>query len=101
LAAVGVGVGLGLDAMKKNDDSKSASECLGDLCTAQGRRDRNDAIAAGNWATVGIVGGAVLAAGSVTLLIVGKHKETPTAASIDATPVVGAQFVGGVIRGRF
>jgi hypothetical protein len=105
LVGIGVGAAFGFVAMAKNNDSKSPSECSPmdqDLCTAAGRHDRSAAITAGNISTVGLIAGGVLAAGGVTMILVGKPKEAASVATtVEAAPMVGAQVLGGVIQGRF
>lgn len=104
LGVVGIGVGAAFAfvAMQKNDDSRS--QCVGDLCTDVGKKSRQDALTAGNVATAGFIGGPVLAAAGLAMILLGHHRESalgPSAASIEAYPVVGPGAFGGGVRGTF
>jgi hypothetical protein len=107
LVGVGVGAALASVAAGKNNDSKAlCSPSNPDLCSAQGRSDRQSAINAGNFATVGFIAGPALVATGLTLVLVGIRRERSTldpapSVSLEAIPMVGAQGVGGLLQGRF
>jgi len=107
LVGVGVGAALAFVATAKNNDSKGlCSPSNPDLCSAQGRSDRQSAINAGNFATVGLIAGPALVATGVTLILVGRRRELSTidpapSVSLEAVPMVGSQGVGALLQGRF
>jgi hypothetical protein len=100
LVGLGAGAFFTFRAVSKNNDSKSG--CSGDLCMPAAKQDRLDARAAGNLATIGLIGGGVLTAAGVTMYIVGR-RSAPRAAerSIEAIPVAGPDAVGALLRGTF
>ena len=66
----GLGTGAAFAALAKQKYNDSLAEgCTGNACTPTGAVIRNDARAYGNYATGAIVGGGVLAAGGVGLLV--------------------------------
>ncbi len=103
IAGLGVGGYFTLRAISKNSDSKSG--CIEDLCTPSGKQDRLDARAAGNTATIALIGGGALTAAGATMFFLGGRSRSsssnPTAAWLEAYPVVGAQAAGAVVRGGF
>jgi len=102
VAGIGIGTVFALQAIAKNEDSKSG--CDGDRCSPAATQDRLDARSFGNAATIGfLAGGAFLAAGT-TLYLVGspsKASRAPSSATLDATPLVAPGALGGVLRGKF
>lgn len=70
LVAAGVGTVLALQAISKNNASKSG--CQGNACDAPATQSRLDAITAGNRATVAFAVGGALVAGGVTMFLVGR-----------------------------
>jgi len=68
VGGLGAGAAFAVLAKQKDNDSLSGG-CTGNVCTPAGTVLRNDARSYGNYATGGIVGGGVLAAGGVALLI--------------------------------
>jgi hypothetical protein len=97
IVALGVSTYFAVRAASKNSDSKT--DCLGDVCGTTGRQQRLDALSAANVSTVMFVVGAVLAAGGVTLFVLGKPTESkPT---IAAVPTVDKQGAGFALSGSF
>jgi hypothetical protein len=106
VVALGVTAGFGLEAMTKNNSTKGeCSPTDPDFCSAAGRHDRDVAITSGNIATGSAIAFGALGVTSAVLFLIPSHREqtsaSPPAGSIDATPLVGSQFIGGVLRGRF
>ena len=108
VVSVGIGTAYMLSAMAKNEDSKVG--CDGDRCSPAATQDRLDARAFGNVATVSFLAGGALIAMGTTLYIVGAPPKSPaartstpaqSAASLAATPLVGAGAFGGVLQGTF
>ncbi len=99
-AGIGVGTFFTLRAVSKNNDSKAG--CVDDLCTPAAKQARLDARSAGNFATVGLVGGSTLAAAGLVMFIVGRRSEPrSTVGSILAVPMASADGVGAMVRGSF
>jgi len=103
MVGLGVGTYFTFRAVSKNNDSKSG--CVGDLCAPAAKQNRLDARTAGNFATVGFVGGGALAAAGVAMLVFGRGPEaTATGASspgLHALPMVSIDGVGGMLGGTF
>jgi hypothetical protein len=109
--AVGVvGLGLGtffaVQAANKNSDSKSECEGGSNTCTALGSKDRNDALSAGNIATGMFIGGGVLAATGVALVVWGGRRSQEAASpsprtSLRLVPTGDPHGFGGVLQGSF
>jgi hypothetical protein len=97
IAALGVSGYFAALAANKNSDSKS--DCTGDVCGPVGKQERLDALSAANVSTVMFVVGGVLAAGGVTLFVLGKPTEPKPA--IAAVPTVDKQTAGFALAGTF
>jgi hypothetical protein len=105
LGAGGLAVGAAFAALAKQklDDSNANGACKGDLCNTTGAGLRNTARTDGDVATGAIIGGSVVAAGGVGLLIaaavMGKGGGKPVpAVSVSVDPRGGAS-IG--LSGRF
>lgn len=98
LGLVGIGIGsyFAVQAMGKKSDSDA--DCDGNVCGPQAFQDRTDAVSAGNRATIGFVAGGVLAAGGLTMVLLGSGKESRT--SIRLAPSVGVNSAGFSLQGR-
>ncbi len=98
LGLVGIGIGsyFAVQAMGKKSDSDA--DCDGNVCGPQAFQDRTDAVNAGNRATIGFVAGGVLAAGGLTMVLLGTSKESRT--SIRLAPSVGISSAGFTLHGR-
>ena len=86
LAALGGGAIAGLIAIQTNSDSKKDCDAPAYvMCGTTGLSQRSEARTAGDVASVLFIGGAVLAAAGVTMVIVApKNKQ---AARVDLTPL--------------
>ena len=80
LGVVGLGVGsvFAIQASGKNSDSNA--DCAGNVCGPTGLAARNDAISAGNTATIFVVAGGVLAAGGAAMFFLAPSGKAVTAA---------------------
>jgi hypothetical protein len=96
ILGLGIGTGFALHASSRNSDSKA--DCAGDFCGPQGFSDRTDAVAAGNRATVGFAIGGIFVAGGLTMILLGGSGKQ--GASMQASPAVGWNSVGIVMKGR-
>ncbi len=73
---IGVGTFFGLRSMSKRSDANA--ECNdANYCTDAGIRARNDAITAGNVATVGFIAGGALLAGGIALYLTAPKGDAP------------------------
>lgn len=111
LGGVAMGVGTAGGLLAKNEWNKSndpnngpngggghTPDCINDVCTQQGLQHRHDAETIAGVATGVFIGGAVVAAGGIVLLITapsGYEKPAPTTLSL--TPTLG----GAVLRGTW
>jgi tetratricopeptide (TPR) repeat protein len=94
--AFAASAGFALHASSLNDDSKAG--CDGDLCTAEARELRLDAVSAGNLASAMALGGAVLACtGAVLFFSSGSERPSEYALAPWITP----NAAGATARGRF
>lgn len=94
--ALGASAGFAVHAASLNDDSKDV--CDGDLCTAQGRSTRLDAVSAGNVASAMALTGAVLVTtGAVIFFSTGSNSSDELALS----PWVTQSSAGASASGRF
>jgi PEGA domain len=84
-AAAGVGTFFLLRAMSKNNDSQP--RCPQNYCDDQGAQLRREAITAGDRATVALIVAGVLAAGGITMFLVGRPA-ADSASTARITPVV-------------
>ena len=78
IVALAAGAVYGLRAIGKNQDSRSA--CDGNACSPAGRRDRLEALSAGDKATFAFLAGGIAAAAGVTLFAIG-NRHTPATAT--------------------
>ncbi len=101
--ATGISVDFAVQASDQLSDAESDKDlCPGKVCTPEGRVEVE---AARDKATVFgalIIGGAVLAAGGIVLVIVGPPNEPePTAGSLTLVPQVGPASAGFTFAGAF
>lgn len=96
-ALVGFGVGITAGLLALSAKSESDRNCDGDRCDAQGADERDTAVARADIATAGfIAGGALLAAGAVTLLLApDSERPTPSAVRLEAGPGLAGLAVAG------
>ncbi len=106
IVALGVGGFFGLRAISKNGESEDAG-CSGDECTTEaGKKLRDDAVSAGNVATIASIAGGVLVAAGVTLFVIDVTKK-PSAvggesrARVALVPAFGRGDAGLSLVGRF
>jgi hypothetical protein len=103
VVSLGVGAFFTLRAIDQNNASHN--ECEGDLCTAAGRQDRNDARSSGDIATATLLGGGVLVAAGAALLLFGRGSREGSAAdgrtSLRLLPSGGDHGIGGLLQGTF
>ncbi|HEU4538849.1 MAG TPA: hypothetical protein VFS00_32240 [Polyangiaceae bacterium] len=104
---IGLGLGgfFGLRAISKNGDSEDKG-CDGDRCsTEEGKKLRDDAVSAGNVATVATIAGVVLAGAGVTLFVLDLNKKKSPRADgagrVELVPVVGRGDAGFSLVGTF
>lgn len=94
---LGASAGFAVHAAGLNDDSKPA--CDGDLCTAEGRATRLDAVSAGNVASAMALTGAVLVAtGAAIFFSTGSDSSSDELA---LSPWVTESSAGAAASGRF
>ncbi len=102
VVGLGLGVGFGLRAQALNAQSNENGHCNAqNQCDAVGGQKRDDAKSAATIATAGFIAGGVLAAAGVTLFVLGTHRRERAATVVEATPVVGQNDVGLLVRGCF
>jgi hypothetical protein len=104
LGAVGasVGGGFGLSSLSKRNDSRS--HCVADQCDSTGVGLRDDAMKAGNIATIAtIAGGAAVAGGLILVLTApkGTQSRERAAGTIRAVPNVALGGGGFTLQGDF
>jgi hypothetical protein len=102
VVGLGVGTAFMLQAIGKNEQSEAG--CAGDVCTAEARQDRLDALDAGRVATVAFAAGGALVATGLTIYLVGgatSSRENGVAKALQAAPVPLAGGFGGMLRGNF
>jgi hypothetical protein len=104
LGVVGLGVGgvFAWSAKSKNDDSG----CDGGACPDQDALEKNqEAVQAGNVATVAVIAGGVLAAAGATVFLLAPREaapeSAPVGASLQVSPVVAGRFAGLFFQGSF
>ena len=97
--ALGTGALFGLLAL--NDKSASEDDCKANLCGSAGLRDRNDARANGDRATVAFIAGGALAATAVVLFVTGApaEREQPQSSALRVQPAVGPHQAALFVRG--
>ena len=92
LAAAGLGTVFVLQAVAKNNQSKSG--CPNDSCDLpDSRQARHDALVAGDRATLAFAVGGVLVAAGATLFVLGRHSE-PQNVALQITPSGGPGQIG-------
>lgn len=98
---LGVGAGFGLSSLGKRDESRD--HCIADACNATGVALRDDAIQAGNIATIAtIAGGAAVVGGLILVLTAPKSREkTADARKIRAVPNAMIGGGGFMLQGAF
>jgi hypothetical protein len=102
ILTLGVSGFFALRAKSLNNDSKADNHCdAQNQCDAIGGSKRGDAQSAANAATVTVLAGSALTALGVTLFFVGKPKEQPHTASVEALPVFGPGQAAMIVRGCF
>jgi hypothetical protein len=76
--------------------------CVGDVCTGQGKADRENAVTAGNIATGLVIGGAALVATGVLLWVVAPRASSRSpSARVQAVPWMDAHEGGLLATGTF
>jgi len=97
-SALGVGVGsaFALSAQSKNNQSNANGHCDSRGCDEQGMNLRNSALSAAHVATWSFVASAALAAGSVTLFVIGNSGQSTAkgSARVSTNLALGAPNVG-------
>jgi hypothetical protein len=99
VVAIGVGTYFGLRAKSLNDDSNAPGKCTEIECHGDGASLREDAITAANLSTGFFIAGGVLAAGGVTLFLVGNSKKKSASAAL--TPTLSPHTAGMTLHGAF
>lgn len=107
ILALGAGGFFGLRALSKNSESEDAG-CSGNECTTEeGKKLRDDAISAGNAATVATIAGGVLVAAGVTLFVLDLNRKPAQpargglGARVAVAPAFGRGDAGLTVVGRF
>jgi len=103
---VGLGVGAAFGVMAKGnlDDSNAGNHCdAADTCDSIGLQLRSDAQGNALASTISFVAGGVLAAGGITLMIIGGPKKTESSPAPGASivPTFSSSFAGLAARGQF
>lgn len=101
IAGLGIATGFGISAMGKVAQAKKEG-CASGACpdAASAAKDRA-AFQEGTVATVGFVAGGVLAAGGLTLLLLGLRSTPEAHATLNVAPAVGPGQVGVTLLGHF
>ncbi|MCU0683472.1 MAG: hypothetical protein MUF34_14730 [Polyangiaceae bacterium] len=103
IIALGLGGFFGLRAISKNGDSEDKG-CDGSLCsTEEGKKLRDDAVSAGNVATIATIAGVVLAGTGVTLFVLDlkKKPQGDGVGRVTFVPTVGRGDAGFSLVGTF
>jgi hypothetical protein len=87
VVAAGVGTLFALQAISKNDASRTG--CIVNACDEPGAQARRDALTAGNRATVAFVVGGVLFAGGVAAFFAGRPSPAGGSSTASVVPAVG------------
>lgn len=101
LGVVGLGVAGGLAGVASSKKAESDKDCDGNVCGPVGLPIRQEARAFGDGATIALIGGGVLAAAGVTLILVGGPRAPKAEPSSAVTPFVLAGGGGAVWHGSF
>lgn len=101
LVGIGLGTYFSLRAISQNRDSKTGvGACnTSDVCGAEGKTERLDAVQSANFATAAFIAGGVLLAGGVTLFVVGRPAASHV--GVTASPIVGPSTVGASLHASF
>lgn len=91
LVAAGLGTYFALQAVAKNNQSKPG--CPMDVCDIPGGKARQEALDAGDRATLAFVVGGVLIGAGATLVVLGRHSESQHVA-LQITPTGGPGQIG-------
>ncbi|MBX3229946.1 MAG: hypothetical protein KIT84_26070 [Labilithrix sp.] len=102
VASLGVGAGFGIHSYAKGQSSND--NCAGDLCNAEGLRDRNAAIRSGDVSTITTIAGAGALLGGVVLVLTApknppKREAASIAKSIRPVPQVAINGAGLSLQG--
>ncbi len=100
VVSLGVGGYFVLHAIQKNKDSKPGCDNQ-NLCDANSKQDRLDALSAGRLATVTLAAGGALVAVGASLYFLGANHGAPSTGYVRATPVVAGGNLGLVLAGGF
>jgi hypothetical protein len=85
--AAGIGGAFSLQAISKNNESKSG--CDGNVCNAPAKQARLDAMTAGDRATIAmVIGGALVATGTVLFLVGRRDGPSTERAAISFAPAI-------------
>jgi hypothetical protein len=102
VVGVGLGAGFGLSSIGKRNESRS--HCVADQCDADGVGLRDDAIRAGNIATIATIAGGAAIAGGLVLVLTAPKTTTESrerAGKIRAIPNAGLHGGGFTLQGNF
>ena len=100
VAAAGVGGYFTAQAISKNKASLAA-DCMGNDCGVKGTPLRLQALTAGDRATIAFAAAGVLAAGGVTMLILGRHRAEATETAWWIAPVTDGERMALIGSMRF
>lgn len=100
IAALAAGAVFGLRAKKLDSDSTKHGDCSASGCDAHGLSLNHDARKAGNLSTAFFIGGGVLVAAGITLVVVGAPHADPSTASLTLTPFVARDGASLTLAGR-
>ena len=105
LLALGAGGFFGLRAISKNGDSEDAG-CAGSECpTEEGKKLRDDAVSAGNVATIATIAGVALVGAGVTLFVIDLNRKPArvgeASGRVALVPAFGRGDAGLALVGRF
>jgi hypothetical protein len=88
--------------LKKKNEDEAKKQCIGDVCaeTAEAKFEKADKFA--KMTNILLIGGGVLAATGVTLIVVGgSQSSNPGSARLSVSPAVGRGEAGVVAQGAF
>jgi tetratricopeptide (TPR) repeat protein len=86
IGCLGIAAYASIRALDKNADSNEGGKCdENDECNAEGERDRNAAVEAANFATLGAIAGSALLGAGLVMFFVGGDDDKKTKQSVSAT----------------
>jgi serine/threonine-protein kinase len=102
VGVAGIAVGLGFGALARSKNEESMSHCPNNVCIdEEGKKLRNDAIAAGNTATALVIGGGALVAASTALFFLSPTWSRKDGASLSIHPRAGIGGAAVTVEGRY